>query len=124
VHAQMTAGAALAPVYGFPSEHPVPTNEANSHLACFVAKVAQWAAQAASVRVEESANAAMEAFGFLRQVAEVAQDKELLPVALDGLAGLCRVASRGRWNDQTPVPPEVFDLLSEDPPIRPWWRIW
>jgi hypothetical protein len=78
IEAVMTAGAALFPVYGLPCEEPVPPNAGACEIAAFAAKTAEWAAKAAGETPAKSAEAALEAFGFTRQVAEAASDQTLV----------------------------------------------
>lgn len=120
--AMMTAGAALAPVFGFPSEEPAPGDKTKCLVASFVAKSAEWAARTASAPVEGSANSALEAFGFLRQATEAEGEEDILPVLRSELEALCRVAAQGGWTDSTAVAPEAFTFLADSTPTRPWWR--
>jgi len=123
-NALQAAGAALRSVYGFPSEEPPPPNEQACVTASHTAKVAEWAATAAHEGASKSVNAALEASAFARGAAETAEAAELLDRLRQDLAALRRVAARGRWTDETPVPPSVFDLLAEEPSAPPWWKFW
>jgi hypothetical protein len=124
IDTQVTAGAAIMPLYNMPSDEPVPLGQDASQVATFASRVAEWAASAAENGPGESANAALEAFSFARQVAEVNGDHEMVSGLASDLVALLRVASRSNWSDQTPVPPSVFSLLSDLPREKPWWRFW
>jgi hypothetical protein len=112
------------PTYGMPVDDPEPTDKAACYVASFAAKVAEWSARAALGAPAESGRAALEAFGFVRQVAETAANEDILASLESDLVGLSRVVAQGGWGDQTPVPASVFDLLSEKTQKRPWWRFW
>lgn len=121
----MTAGAALAPTYGMASgDEPVPPDDRACHIASFAAKSAEWAAKAAQEEPSESAYAALEAYTWARDVARSAEAVDVLARLQHDFAGLCRVAARGQWSDDTPVPPDVFELLAEAPPAKRWWVFW
>jgi len=121
----ITAGAALRPTYkGFSIDEPVPADDHASHIACHVAKSAEWAAQAALEDPSESARAALEAYIWSRDAAHLAEAVDVITQLQDDFAGLWRVATRGRWSNHTAVPPRVFELLKEDPPEKPWWPPW
>jgi hypothetical protein len=124
IEAVATAGAALMPTYGMPLEEPAPSDEAACYVASFASKVAEWSARAALGDAAESGNAALEAFGFVRQVAEAAANEVVVASLESDVEVLSRVAARGGWGDQTPVPASVFALLSEGVPEKPWWRFW
>jgi hypothetical protein len=124
MYAIMTAGAALAPVYGFLKDEPAPSNEADCYLACYVAKIAECAVKSAMEEGEESVFAALQACDYTRQAADGAEDEKIVAGLAGDLAGLLRVARRGRWTDETPVPPTMFELLAQDRPVKPWWRFW
>lgn len=119
-----TAGAALMPTYGTPIEEPEPEGEAACYIASFASKVAEWSARAALDGPVESGQAALEAFGFVRQVAEKAASEGVVTALENDLVALKRVAARGGWGDKTAVPASVFELLSEGPQKKPWWRFW
>jgi len=119
-----TAGAALCPTYGFPMEEPEPAGEAECYIASFAAKAAEWAARAALASPAESNNAALEAFGFVQQVADAAEHPRVVAKLARDAIGLAQRATRCRWDDETPVAPMVFKALTEDEPDRPWWRFW
>jgi hypothetical protein len=93
-------------------------------VASFVAKTAEWAANSAASDPSRSEDAALEAYSFARQAAEAAGVDPMLEQIHDELGGLLRAARKGRWTDRTPVPPRVFDLLTERPPSRRWWEYW
>ena len=67
---------------------------------------------------------ALEAFGFVRQVAEAAEDEGVVTALERDFEVLSRVAARGGWGDQTPVPASAFDLPAEGVQEKPWWRFW
>jgi hypothetical protein len=120
-----TAGAAQLLMYPqFPRNEPLPTDVTACEIACCAAKVAEWAATAAYEGASKSVDANLEAYAFTRRAAEMAGAAELLDRLRHDLAALRRVATRGRWTDETPVPPSVFDLLAEEPPASPWWKFW
>ncbi len=119
-----TAGAALMPTYGMPLDEPAPADEAGCYAASFAAKVAEWSARAALGGPAESAKAALEAFGFVRQAAEAAEHEGVVAALERDFEVLSRVAARGGWGDQTPVPASVFALPSEGVQEKPWWRFW
>jgi hypothetical protein len=121
----MTAGAALLPTYtGFSIDEPVPTDEHACHIASYVAKSAEWAAKSAQEKPSGSAHAALEAYTWARDAAHSSEAVDVLTRLQDDFTGLCRVAARGRWSDNTPVPPCVFSLLAKEPPEKPWWAFW
>lgn len=93
-------------------------------VASLVAKTAEWAAKSAASDPSRSEDAALEAYSFARQAAEAAGVDPMLEQIHDELGGLLRAARKGRWTDRTPVPPRVFDLLTERPPSRRWWEYW
>lgn len=125
-NATMVSGMAIATsLYGFPdADEPVPADGNAGAKASFVTKVAERAAEAAQVAPSESLEAASDAFRFAWSLCSGKEEALLASIYRD-LANLCRVARRGRWTDETPVPPSVFDLLDEDEePAKPWWRFW
>jgi hypothetical protein len=115
----VTAGAALMPVYEPDGEEPYPADENACHGASFAAKAAEWAAKAAQGAPAESEQAALEALSFASDAAHRAGAPELVGQLERDVAGLSRVAARGRWSDATSVPPSVFGLLTEEPARRP-----
>jgi hypothetical protein len=117
-----SAGAALARVYGFQGSQTNPADEHASTVASFVAKVAEWAAKSAQGPEDESARAALEAYTFARDAAHAAEEGRMIEGLQRDFDSLYRVAKHGKWADTTPVPPTVFDLLSDEGPGRPWWR--
>jgi hypothetical protein len=119
-----TAGAVLMPTYGMALDGPEPSGEAACYVASFASKVAEWSARAALADPGESGQAALEALGFVRQVAEAAANEVVVTSLESDLAVLSRVAARGGWRDQTPVPASAFELLSEGVQEKPWWRFW
>jgi hypothetical protein len=121
-----TAGAALIPIYEgiLPNNEPAPDGEHACVSASHVAKAAEWAAEAAQASPSASANAALEAYTWARDASHAAEAVDILGRQQSDFAGLFRVAARGRWTDETPVPASLFDLLAEDPPEKPWWVIW
>jgi hypothetical protein len=134
-HAIMTAGAALQPVYGFASDESLPRDNEACCIASGAAKAAEWAARVAlgtehtggylgPSEFDYATDATLHTLGFVRQVADAAKDKTLVVSLFKNLDTLKRVARRGKWNGQTPVPASVFDLLSDGPAEKPWWRIW
>ena len=120
----MTAGAALMRVYDMPCNEPTPTGEKAATVASTAAKAAENAAGAAKATPEESARVAFEAYGFARDAADAAGAMEILDRIRRDFEHVRRVATRGRWNDRTPVPASVFDLLSDEERSKPWWRFW
>ena len=124
IQAVITAGVALRPVYGMAGEEPGPVGEKACHIASFVAKVAEWAAKAAQDDSGASANAALEAYTFCRDAADTAEAVDLVEQLPVELTALCRVAARGRWSDNTSVPPSVFASPIDGARLRPWWRFW
>ncbi|QEH34924.1 hypothetical protein OJF2_34690 [Aquisphaera giovannonii] len=120
-----TAGAALLPTYGMSSgDEPLPAGEHACHVASFAAKSAEWAANAAREAPSGSADAALEAYTWARDAAHAAEAVDVLARLRGDFAGLVRVATRGRWADDTPVPPSLFELLAEDSDEKPWWAFW
>jgi hypothetical protein len=103
--AAATAGAALMPTYGMSLDEPAPADEAGCCVASFAAKVAEWAARAALGGPTESANAALEAFGFVRQVAEAAEDEGVVTALERDFEVLSRLAARGGWGTRPPSLP-------------------
>jgi len=127
LNALMTAGGALVCIYALPDDplrqEPAPRDNDAAVLASLAAKVAEKAAEAALAAPPESAAVADEAYGFTVDVSHAANQPELLDSLAADFAALYRVAKRGRWSDETPVPLEVFSLL-QDEQDRPWWRFW
>jgi hypothetical protein len=119
-----TAGAALSPVYGLPSNEPGPDNETACHIASFAAKVSEWAIRSAQEGPAASTNAALEAYTFAREAAHAAEVVQVLDELHSDLTRLRRVADRGRWSDDTPVPAGVFELLADASDKEPWWKFW
>lgn len=120
--ATITAGGALVGVYGFKSYgDPLPATDHAGYIASFAAKVAEYAAKAADAGPSGSAAAAIHAYSLARDTTDRAEAVAILDRLHADLASLRRVASRGRWTDDTPVPPDVFDLLEDD---KPWWAFW
>jgi hypothetical protein len=108
------AGLALMPSYGFESEEPVPSGNDNCLISSFAAKIVEWSARAAHEGPETSANALLEAWSYVGEIAGLTNDCDHLTTNLQReLSQLGRVAARGRWTDETPVPPSVFELLSK-----------
>jgi hypothetical protein len=124
VNVVATAGAALCPTYGVALDEPEPAGEAECHIASFAAKAAEWAARAALADPAESNSAALEAFGFVRKVAQAAEHPRVVSRLAREAVRLARRAARRGWVDHTPVAPSAFKGLSKDEPDRPWWRFW
>lgn len=125
VAAIMTAGAALLPLYGMSSsDEPGPAGEPDCQVASFAAKAAEWAAKAAAEAPSGSAHAALEAYTWARDAADLAGAGDVWDRLDADFANLRRAAARGRWSDATPVPPSVLDRLREGPPEQPWWAFW
>jgi hypothetical protein len=123
--ATIVAGAALQGIYRFRNDEKAPTDRHAAETASSVAKAVEWAAKAAAAAPGESAQPTLEAFAFAHDAAHAAEDVEIVEGLHHDLDRLCRVAHRGRWRAQTPVPPAVFTLLSEVPnDPKPWWKIW
>jgi hypothetical protein len=112
VSATIAAGAAQRGLYRTINDERAPTDRRAAWIAVYVAKAVEWAATAAAAAPGESANPTLEAFVWAHDAAYDAEDIDILD-GLDGdLEALSRVVDRGRWTSQTPVPPEVFGLLS------------
>jgi len=113
VNAAVAAGGAIMGLYGFDfdkeEEEPRPPDGNAAVVASFAAHVAEHAAEAAMKPPSESANSALEAFDWARRAAGV--DSEMIQTLWRELMQLERVARRGKWTDQTPVPMNVWDLL-------------
>ena len=124
INAIRTAGVAILPLYGLGSKESLPVGENACLIASFVAKVAEWAAKAPQEGVSASAHAALEAYTFCRDAGQAAKAVVILRQSQTDLASLYRVAKKGRWSDNTSVPPAVFDLLAEEMPGKPWWQFW
>jgi hypothetical protein len=123
--ATKAAGAALMGIHRFRNVERAPTDEHAAWTASSAAKPVEWAAKAALAAPDGSAHAALEAFVWAQDTAHAAEEIGIIEGLHDDLEGLSRVAHRGGWTAQTPVPPTVFDLLSglcEAP--RPWWKVW
>jgi hypothetical protein len=118
------AGAAILPICGSTSDEELPVGESACLVASFVAKSAEWAARAADENSSRSADGALEAYSHAREAARLAEEPELLDRLHGDFEGLTRVARRGDWDDRTPVPSTVFDLISTDSERRSWWKIW
>lgn len=115
-NALQTAGAAMLAMYGITVEdeeededEPLPQDGNASLIAAFAAKTAEKAAETANCSPEKSADLALEAFGFARQTAGDTSDS--IQTLWQEFMQLERVARRGGWTDQTPVPANVWDLL-------------
>lgn len=115
-NAVQTAGGAMLAVYGITIEddeededEPLPQDGNAAIIASFAAHAAEHAANAASKPPAESADSALEAFGWARQAA--GDDSEIIQALWGELIQLERIARRGGWNDQTPVPASVWELL-------------
>jgi hypothetical protein len=112
-------------VHGFPSDEWAPTESHAAAVATYAAKAVEWAAKAAAGPPGDSVQAALEAYTWARDAAHAAEAVEILTTLHVELRSLHRVARRGRWTDQTPVPPSVFDtLVSGDEDRGSRWRFW
>ncbi len=112
-NALQTAGQAMLAMYGIiledDDQEPLPSDGNAALVALFVAKTAEKAAEAANSSPDKSADLVLEAFGFARQTAGDTSD--LIQTLWNELTQLERIARRGQWTDQTPVPSDVWDLL-------------
>lgn len=107
----ITAGAALSSVYGFASNEPSPNDNNSATIASFVSHVAGKAAAAANASPSDSTVPALEAHSLCQNAAAAAANIPIL-IAIEGdFARLHRVVVRGRWSDETAVPPTVFENL-------------
>jgi hypothetical protein len=89
-----------------------------------VAKAAEFAAICAQSDEPASGDAALSAYTWARDGAHGAEAAEMLEQLQTDFAALYRVAKLGRWSNRTPVPAEVFELMVEDVPTKPWWKVW
>lgn len=110
----VTAGGAMMGLYGFSfnredEEESFPPDGNAALIASVAARTAEEAAKAAENPPEESVHPVLAAFAFARQAA--GESSELVETLWRELMQLERVARRGEWTDQTPVPPNVWDLL-------------
>lgn len=115
-NALQTAGGAMLAMSGITfdsdeeeEDEPLPQDGNAAIIASFAAKTAEKAAETASSSPAKSADVALEAFGFARQTAGDTSD--LIESLWQELMQLQRVARRGDWTDQTPVPANVWELL-------------
>jgi hypothetical protein len=101
-------------LYGFSfkkkDQEPLPPDGNAALIASLAAHAAEHAAQAAMKPPSESATSALEAFAWARQAA--GDDSEIIEALWRELMQLERIARRGEWTDQTPVPVNVWDLLA------------
>jgi hypothetical protein len=112
INAVATAGAASMGLYGCPDgmeREPLPEDGNRAIVAANVARVAQNAARTARSYSGESAEAALEAFGFARSAAS--DGEELLDRILDDLSRLHRAARDAGWWHRTPVPTNIWDTI-------------
>ncbi|HEY7330802.1 MAG TPA: DUF4375 domain-containing protein [Gemmataceae bacterium] len=112
-NAVVAAGGAMMGLYGFffdkEDDEPRPPDGNAAVIASFVARAAEHAADAANKPPAESAHFALEAFTWVRQA--VGDESQIIETLWRELRQLERVARRGGWSDQTPVPSNVWDLL-------------
>jgi hypothetical protein len=114
-------------MYGFEHEttdESRPQGELACQIASFVAKSAEHTAKAASSQPDESAKACLEAFAWACEASELANAGHIISGINRDFENVLRTAKSGRWNDTTPVPSSVFDLLADDPPDKPFWAFW
>lgn len=113
VDAAVASGGAMMGLYGFSfdkeDEEPQPPDGNAAVIASYAARAAEHAADAANKPPAESANPAIEAFAWARQAA--GDDSELIETLWRELIQLERIARQGQWTHQTPVPPNVWNLL-------------
>jgi hypothetical protein len=110
MNAGVTAGAALAislSRYRMEDAEPGPPDGNAAVMVSSVAEAAVNAVEAARYPPERSADFALDAYAFARDIAW-----ELNPVLVDRMAAdfraLRSAARRGRWTDQMPVPTAAF----------------
>lgn len=112
MHALIAAGAAMLGLHGDtegPPSEPLPPDGNAAVLAAAVAKVAESAARAAERGPAESAHEAKVALNFAWTAAN--DDPELGQGLEADFEALKRVAARGQWTDDTPVPADVWTLI-------------
>jgi hypothetical protein len=107
----VTAGAALRSVYGFGSDEAAPTDKDLATIAALVSNAAGRAATAANASPDDSTMPALEAHSFSHDAATTATAITILVDIEQDFARLRRAVVRGRWTDQTAVPPTFFDGL-------------
>jgi hypothetical protein len=112
VKATTAAGAAQMAIHGFANDEQAPTELNQAAIATYSAKAVEWAAKAAVRPSADSAHDTLEAYTWARDAAHAAEAVEILTGLKSDLLSLIRVAKKGRWTDQTAVPPSVFDLLA------------
>lgn len=116
----------LNPKYSWdPEDGPMPPNKSASHIACHVAKTAEFAAIACCKPSPCEPSILDGGFGYFLGAVNGANRRDLLDELIEEFDSLVRVAKKGKWNHATPVPPEVFDLLVRvEPEVKPFWKFW
>jgi len=113
LNACVAAGGAMMGLYGFTfdreDEEPFPPDGNAALIASLAARTAEEAAKTAQNPPRDSVDSALEAFAFARQAA--GESSDLVETLWRELMQLQRVARQGEWTDQTPVPPNVWELL-------------
>lgn len=124
-NATVTVGAAIAGLYGNPFQSDVESPPRDGNLAVVASKaarVALMAAEAARNDAAKSAHYVSEAVCDTIDVARTVTNNNILRRLTKAIADLERKAARQRWDDDSPVPPDVFTKRSN--PRRPWWKFW
>src|SRR5262249_37598854 len=118
MEATRAAGAAQLGIHGLASKERPPRGKPGVTIASSVAKAAEWAARAAAAPPGDSVDATLEAFTWAQDAADAARAPKILTDLESDLLGLWQAANRGRWTNQTPVPPSVFDALDGQDSMR------
>ena len=112
IEARVVAGVAMISHYRIPDEQEsdAPPSE-TALVAANIAAAASRVAETALANPEESARRASDAFAFASDIARQARELDALIGFEEDFQRLYQAAARGRWTDQTPVPPAVFGPL-------------
>jgi hypothetical protein len=105
------SGAAQRLIHGFPSDEQPPVDPDRVSIVANVASSAAEAARAAMAPPATSANLAQSSYSSAADAARIASAVTLLVAIEDDFARLCRAARRGRWSDETPVPPRILGTI-------------
>jgi hypothetical protein len=109
--APIAAGAALATRTEYAKGEPRPENAYAGTIAAKVASTAAMAAEAAAGKGNPSLIAGLEAWTSANDAAQSADRPSIAESLQADLVKLRAVALRGKWNDKTRVPVEIWSML-------------